>query len=46
MAACADKCDDKRQRLVDKYCNHVPNYGDFCEVGVAAPTGVEPVFPD
>lgn len=46
MAACAAKCDDKRQRLVDKYCNEVPFYGDFRGVGVAAPTGVEPVFPD
>lgn len=46
MAACGDKRDDKRQRLVDKYCKKVPIYGDLCGVGVAAPTGVEPVFPD
>jgi hypothetical protein len=46
MAVCAAKCDDKRQRLVEKYCNKVPIYRDFRGVGVAAPTGVEPVFPD
>ena len=46
MAACTAKCDDKRHPPVDKYCNEVPIYGDFRGVGVAAPTGVEPVFPD
>ena len=46
MAVCAAKCDAKRQRLVDKSCIDVPIYGDFCGVGMAAPTGVEPVFPD
>ncbi len=46
MAACAAKRDDKRQRLVDKHCYHVMIYGDLRGVGVAAPTGVEPVFPD